>query len=136
MDAALIQELSDRFPPAIVTFRKSSGIILSINREITRKTGQKNKDIQDGIRIVDGETILFGGVLIDLLLLLVFLVLSRSNQRAIDFADRMTVELQARTSELENSNRELEKPANVTSHDLERSGTPSKILLRPKGGAR
>ena len=63
--------------------------------------------------------ILFGGVLIDSLLLTLFVMLSRSNRRAIDFADRATDELRARTAELEKSNLELERFAYVSSHDLQ-----------------
>ncbi len=62
--------------------------------------------------------ILVGGLTVDSLLFLIFVLLSRSNRRAVDFADRMTLELQNKASALEHSNAELERFAYVASHDL------------------
>lgn len=62
--------------------------------------------------------VLVSGLVIECLLLALFLMLSKANRRAIDFADRMTGALKDRSSQLEKSNAELEKFAYVTSHDL------------------
>ena len=63
--------------------------------------------------------ILFGGLFIDTLLLLLFITLSKSNKRAIAYAEEMTSELKERTIDLERSNVELEQYAYVASHDLQ-----------------
>jgi signal transduction histidine kinase len=62
--------------------------------------------------------ILLGGLLIDSLLFVLFVSLSKANRRAISFADGMTDVLQRRTKELELSNLDLERFAYVASHDL------------------
>lgn len=62
--------------------------------------------------------ILISGLVIEILLLALFIALTRANRRAVDFADRMTATLKERSDELEKSNAELEKFAYVTSHDL------------------
>jgi len=58
--------------------------------------------------------ILAGGLFVDLILLIMFTMLSRANRRTLSFADRVA----ARGVELEESNRELESFAHVVSHDL------------------
>lgn len=77
-------------------------------------------------------TILVGGVIIDALLLMIFLILARSNKYAISYANRMTDRLQIRNDELESlsaalksknrnleeANAELDQFAFVASHDL------------------
>ena len=62
--------------------------------------------------------ILIGGILIDALLLTLFVLLSRASRRALDFADRMTIELRRNTAELAQSNADLESFAYIASHDL------------------
>ncbi len=62
--------------------------------------------------------ILIGGIIIDSLLLALFIFLSRSNKRAIGYADLVTEELVLRTKHLEKSNQDLEQFAYVASHDL------------------
>ncbi len=62
--------------------------------------------------------ILLGGICIDLLLFAMFVALSRSNRRALDYADAATAELVTQTERLTESNADLEKFAYVASHDL------------------
>ncbi len=77
--------------------------------------------------------ILTGGIVIDCLLFAMFFLLSRSNRRAVSFADRMTGELKAKAeslsesegrlevhvAELQRTNIELKRFAFVASHDLQ-----------------
>ncbi len=53
--------------------------------------------------------ILLGGIIIDSLLLILFITLSRSNKRAITFAQSMNQELQEKTIHLEKTNKDLDK---------------------------
>ncbi len=53
--------------------------------------------------------ILVGGVIIDSLLLALFVILSRSNKRAVDYADTMNQELQEKTVYLEQINKDLDE---------------------------
>lgn len=76
--------------------------------------------------------ILAGGIIIDVLLLVIFIVLARSNRSALNYADQVTRDLQAQKAELENvshnlatrnialeeANKELDQFAFVASHDL------------------
>jgi len=59
-----------------------------------------------------------GGILIDCLLLVLFVLISRANRKALIYADQVNEELQIEKSLLENSNQELEHFAYVASHDL------------------
>jgi len=60
-----------------------------------------------------------GGILIDCLLLVLFVLISRANRKALIYADQVNEELQIEKSLLENSNQELEHFAYVASHDLQ-----------------
>ncbi|MGJ8686050.1 MAG: CHASE domain-containing protein [Spongiibacteraceae bacterium] len=70
--------------------------------------------------------ILMGGLIVNTMLLVLFLLLSRSNRKAVAFASRMSEnyqqkaeELQRSVKRLEASNEELEQFAFVASHDLQ-----------------
>lgn len=62
--------------------------------------------------------ILLGGIIIDGLIFILFLLLANSNKKATEFARQVTEKLQVKARELEASNMELEKFAYVASHDL------------------
>jgi signal transduction histidine kinase len=62
--------------------------------------------------------ILAAGVIINLLLLILFIVLSRANKQALAYADNVTRELKINTQRLLKSNQDLEQFAYVASHDL------------------
>ncbi|OUR85087.1 histidine kinase [Colwellia psychrerythraea] len=62
--------------------------------------------------------ILVGGLVIDVLLLGLFLFLSRANRQALAYADQMTHALEEKTNHLEKSNSDLEQFSYVASHDL------------------
>ncbi len=62
--------------------------------------------------------ILVGGLVIDGLLIAMFAGLSRSNRRALKYADDLTSQLVHESARLEQSNVELERFAYVASHDL------------------
>jgi signal transduction histidine kinase len=62
--------------------------------------------------------ILFGGLIIDVLLLSLFLFLTRANRTALAYADQMMLALQEKSKRLEDSNHDLEQFSYVASHDL------------------
>lgn len=73
--------------------------------------------------------ILAGGIFIDSILLLLFILLARSNRYTLDFAARMTNSYRKKTMDLEHANMELEEFAYRTSHDLRSPITSSIGLL-------
>jgi signal transduction histidine kinase len=62
--------------------------------------------------------ILFGGLIIDTLLLTLFILLTKANRLALSYADDMTAELKAKTVQLQSTNHDLEQFSYVASHDL------------------
>jgi signal transduction histidine kinase len=64
------------------------------------------------------KLILIGGILIDSMLLMIFIILGRSNKKAILYANKVNEQLITQTADLEKSNQDLEKFAYITSHDL------------------
>jgi signal transduction histidine kinase len=63
-------------------------------------------------------TILAGGIIIDILIILLFVTLTRSNQKAVAYAETMTHELKEKAVHLEKSNKDLEQFSYLISHDL------------------
>lgn len=76
------------------------------------------KSFQELTHTREPLVILLGGLLLDALLLSLFVVLSRSNRRAINFADEVSAALRSESERLAESNAELEQFAYVASHDL------------------
>ncbi len=70
-------------------------------------------------------TILLGGIMIDLMLIGLFVYLTRASRSALQYADLMTEEVERRALdlerlnlELEHTNRELDEFTHIASHDL------------------
>jgi CHASE1-domain containing sensor protein/anti-sigma regulatory factor (Ser/Thr protein kinase) len=86
---------------------------------------QSNISFREDTTLNQSSIILIGGLIIDALLLVLFLYLSKANRQALKYADQMTTELKDKTKHLEKSNIDLEKSNNdleqfsyVASHDL------------------
>jgi len=65
------------------------------------------------------QIILLGGITIDILLFSIFVLLTRSNKRVLDFSDIVTEDYRNKVEELSRSNTELERFAFIASHDLQ-----------------
>ena len=81
-------------------------------------TLQSDQSFQKATSNQQPLTILFGGIVIDTLLLLLFISISRASKRALHYADEMTYELRKKKRALESSNKELNQFAYIASHDL------------------
>ena len=86
---------------------------------------QSNISFRQNTTLNQSSIILIGGLIIDFLLLVLFLYLSKANRQALKYADKMTTELKEKTKKLEKSNINLEKSNSdleqfsyVASHDL------------------
>jgi signal transduction histidine kinase len=77
-----------------------------------------NLDFRSASESPQPTIILLSGIFIDLLILGLFLFLSKANRQALVYADAMTIELRGKTKRLEKSNKDLEQFAYVASHDL------------------
>ena len=75
------------------------------------------------------KTILYGGLLIDTLLVLPFLSISRANKRALSYADSMNEQLLEKNESLARINDELTHFTWAASHDLKEPIRTTKICL-------
>ncbi len=81
-------------------------------------TFRTTSDFRAGSESREALIVLVAGLVINLLIFSLFLGLTRSNRRALRFADDISEQFLASRSELETSNSELERFAYVASHDL------------------
>ena len=81
-------------------------------------TIQSTRSFRASTASIQPTIILFGGITIDILLLTMFVMLSRASRRTLSFADRTTSELRRKAKALAKSNAELESFAYIASHDL------------------
>jgi signal transduction histidine kinase len=77
-----------------------------------------NLDFRSASESSQPTIILLIGIFIDILILGLFLFLSKANRQALTYADAMTIKLRGKTKRLEKSNKDLEQFAYVASHDL------------------
>jgi signal transduction histidine kinase len=75
-------------------------------------------EFADALTHKEPTIILLAGICLDFLLVTLFTLLTKSNRRAINFADRVAQSLKTKSDALQKSNSELEKFAYVASHDL------------------
>lgn len=83
---------------------------------------RSNKSFRSAISNAQPFVILFSGILIDSLLILLFVLLTRSNRRAISFADKMTTELQNKAESLEDeivTRKRIERALETKAQSLE-----------------
>ncbi len=76
------------------------------------------------------KTILYGGLLIDALLILLFLSISRANKRALTYADSMNEQLLEKNESLARINDELTHFTWAASHDLKEPIRTTKTCLQ------
>jgi signal transduction histidine kinase/CheY-like chemotaxis protein len=70
---------------------------------------RSTKSFRESVTNDQPVMILIGGIIIDSLLLILFVILSRSNKRAVNYASSMNQELQEKTIYLEQVNTDLDK---------------------------
>ncbi|MFK7978130.1 MAG: CHASE domain-containing protein [Halioglobus sp.] len=76
------------------------------------------KSFREATKSAQPTLILLGGIVLDVLLLTLFYTLTRSNRRALRFADGVAATLHRQARSLAQSNADLESFAYVASHDL------------------
>lgn len=79
---------------------------------------QSNMNFRKALSSNSPSIILVGGIFFDLLLLALFLFLSKANRDALHHADQVTLRLSHKAIDLQNSNKDLEDFSYIASHDL------------------
>ncbi|MEJ6077596.1 CHASE domain-containing protein [Vibrio sp. 1-Bac 57] len=87
---------------------------------------QSNISFRQDTSLNQSSVILVGGLVIDALLLMLFLFLTKANRQALKYADQMTAELKDQTKHLEKSNGDLAQSIadlEKSNKDLEKSNS-------------
>ncbi|GAA4354808.1 CHASE domain-containing sensor histidine kinase [Kangiella marina] len=79
---------------------------------------ESSTEFEQAVDYTQSRFILIGGLLINLMLILLFYSITKFSRKALSYADNMTEILEQETKELEKLNHDLEQFTYVASHDL------------------
>lgn len=118
-DGQIIYNDSDTANNNLVTpSRFSRSEEINMYGRVWRFYFESNKQFEDNINFNQSRFILVGGIIIDVMLFVVFVSITRANRNALRHADKVTQILEHETRELAKTNKDLEQFTYVASHDL------------------